>query len=90
MDTLNKLLVATSLLLGACGGSGAESSGNTGVSGKADDFNGCQSGRNCIELRSYDVLFTNPVCGTYAYDPAMEDVDGEQTLASRKRPCSTN
>ncbi len=85
MSTVNKLLVALPLLLGGCGAADGDEPGNTGISGKADGFNGCQSGRNCIDLKSYEVLFTNPVCGTYAYDAPMSTVEGTGEVAAKPK-----
>ncbi len=81
------LLSVAVLSLGACSppaeSSEADAPGGP-AGGKADSLETCPEGVNCLQFASYEVLFTNPVCNTYAYDDAVTDLEGD-ALATKPK-----
>jgi hypothetical protein len=69
------------VLLAACGGSGEETGGDTGwlPAGKGDE-----SGIT-LAYKTWDVLFTNPLCREYSYEQEMLAADGHTVLATKPR-----
>jgi hypothetical protein len=53
------------LLLAACGSEQAEPFSPS--DGKADGFGTCASGQTCVDIKSYDAVFTDPICALYEY-----------------------
>ncbi|MCR9163748.1 MAG: phospholipase D-like domain-containing protein [Nannocystaceae bacterium] len=70
------------------GGSGAEGGapgGPGGPAGKADGAtDACAQGQTCLDYRSYEVLFTNPLCANYGYDAPLQTIDGGSVGAKPK------
>lgn len=59
--------LVASLLLAACNSAGeAPYSGPSG--GKADSVTNCAAGQTCVDMTSFTVAFTNPICDSYEYD----------------------
>jgi phosphatidylserine/phosphatidylglycerophosphate/cardiolipin synthase-like enzyme len=81
MTRLGLHWLALASLLGACAGSDPAPT-DRGPGGKVDDARDC-SEENCLDVKSYDVLFTNPVCQTYSYDEPVESADGEVMLEQK-------
>jgi hypothetical protein len=87
----SSLVLAAVLPLLACTSACAPAStdttntGPTGAAGKADGAQPCAAGRTCLSFRSYDVLFTYPVCATYPYDAPVPEVDGERDIAAKPK-----
>lgn len=56
-----------------------------GAGGKVDDVRDCAQGRNCLEYRSWEVLFTNPLCENYPYDEPVSEVDDERDITAKPK-----
>ena len=48
--------------------------------GKADDTTGVT-----LKYKTYDVMFTNPLCREYTYATPMATADGSQTLTAKPK-----
>ncbi|MBL4685178.1 MAG: hypothetical protein JKY37_11355 [Nannocystaceae bacterium] len=83
----SSLAIAALLAFPACtsNSSAEQSGGKGGAGGKADDIRTCAEGRTCLQFRSYEVLFTNPVCSTYNYDAPVSEVDGEREILAKPK-----
>lgn len=87
---LSLLLVAASTLaIAACSaedGSTESEPGSGPAGGKADQPRACAEGMNCLQFASYEVLFTNPLCNGYEYDPDDDviDLEGDSLTAKPK------
>ena len=81
----SSLAIAALVVSSACSTSAkdGESNNKPGAGGKADGISECAEGRNCLRYSAYEVLFTNPLCGTYAYDEPLSEVDGERDIAAK-------
>lgn len=87
MSRPSTLAIAALLSLPACstGPTGSDADAKGGAGGKADDVRACAEGRNCLQFRSYDVLFTNPLCASYPYDEPLSEVDGERDIVAKPK-----
>ncbi|MEM6289735.1 MAG: phospholipase D-like domain-containing protein [Myxococcota bacterium] len=80
-------LALSLLALTACQGTESGPNDADGAAGgKADDADGlvCGEDRVCLDYASYEVLFTNPICETYAYDAPLATVGGGTVGAKPK------
>lgn len=79
--------IAAIIALPACtsGSDPADTGDPTGASGKADGLRSCEPDRNCLQFRSYDVLFTNPQCQSYPYGEPIAEVDGERKISAKPK-----
>ena len=79
------LLAASTLTLTlACSASDVADEEVGPAGGKADDVRECAEGMTCLQFASYEVLFTNPLCGTYEYDDSVQDLEGD-TLQTKPK-----
>jgi len=81
MLRFSALALGSVLTLG-CAGEPVESPARPG--GKADTLGNCSEDATCFQARSYEVLFTNPLCQLYEYDEALETVSGDEVTAKPK------
>ena len=82
-------LASCTLLVASCGGLGG--GGNDGPGGKADDPASCDDpDRNCLDFRSYEVLFTNPVCTELGYSDPVDTAgsDGQRVTKPKNVYCT--
>lgn len=80
-STLAIVLVTASL---GCVESGGEQGWRKG--GKADGQGGtCAEDAVCLDFKSYDVLFTNPLCELYQYEQPMETADGQGEVSAKPK-----
>ena len=80
-----RLAAAMFLLVGACATDPGADPGlgdDDVLDGKFDDASTTGA---TLDYKSYEVLFTNPLCRTYEYDTPVETVDGEETLARKPK-----
>lgn len=81
------LAAASTAALSACSASsiGGPDDG-PGPGGKADDARACAAGVNCLQFASYEVLFTNPLCGQYSHDDGdnITDLEGDPVIGKPK------
>ncbi len=83
MKNLAAVLFTTSLA--ACSAISGGGDGN-GPGGKADNAASCDDeGRNCLDTRSHEVLFTNPICAELGYDDPVETADGSEAQATKPK-----
>jgi hypothetical protein len=68
--------------LAACGAN--EGRPDDGAGGKADDPDDEPTGAT-LHYKSYDVVFTNPLCRDYAYDAPVASADGSTMLRQKPR-----
>ena len=66
-------------LLAACGATDVMDDEGWLPEGKADEV------AVPLKYKSYDVLFTNPLCREYKYSPAIETADGSKTLTAKPK-----
>lgn len=101
MSRTSSLLLGLALTLPACAEDASDPSPgelSPEAGGKSDDVEGegesasdpadegtCPEGRTCLDYQSYEVLFTNPVCGNYRYDEPIEEVDGERDVLGKPK-----
>jgi hypothetical protein len=80
LASLSAALVALPLV--ACSGPSepADDGWHPASSGKADNATGVN-----LDYRSYDVLFTNPLCREYTYASPMQTADGSRTLTTKPK-----
>ncbi len=83
----SSLAIAALLAAPACSATSGDGgpNANGGAGGKADGARACAEGRTCLQFKSYEVLFTNPLCSTYAYDEPVSEVDGERDIAAKPK-----
>lgn len=62
--TRRPALFLVPLLLGACA-TGPDSLGPSGE--RSDSLGSCEPGKSCVATKSYEAVFTDPVCATYEY-----------------------
>lgn len=87
MTQLSRLAVLGGFLLAACAPAPApepEPETTADLGGKVDNPEATDTGAT-LRYASYDVMFTNPVCRSYAYDSPVATVDGSQTLAKKPK-----
>jgi hypothetical protein len=58
-------IILASLFLAACGSEQVDPIGPS--DGKADGFGTCAPGDKCVDIKSYEAAFTNPICALYEY-----------------------
>ena len=77
---------ASTVALSACSASavGGPDGGPGPSGGKADNTRVCAAGVNCLQFASYEVLFTNPLCGQYSHDDSDDIIDLEGDAISGK------
>ncbi len=76
--------LVASLLLAACNAAGdAPYSGPSG--GKADSVTTCAPGQTCVDMTSYTVAFTNPICDSYEYNQPVANARNTGTILSKPK-----
>ncbi len=76
--------LAASLLLAACNAAGDQPYPGLG-GGKADNANDCAPGQTCVDIKSYSVAFTNPICATYEYEQPVANARNTGEIAAKPK-----
>jgi|GEM_PF-2045833 len=82
------LAAASTAALSACSATsvGGPEGDDAGPGGKADNARACADGVNCLQFASYEVLFTNPLCGQYSHEDGagITDLEGDPVTGKPK------